>query len=255
MSRTSLLAVAVLAAVPALSACGAGMHPQTALPTQLTEGVNVSIGKVDVRNLFVLGPLPGQRLTAHSDAPVYTAIVNTGPTPDRLLAVDAPGLAGATQIAGRAIALPPATLVTTNRPVAGTPAPQPRPSAINGPRNPSSGSPSPTRSSAPGGPPSPKKSSTPSGPPRPTRSSTLSATPLPSRSASSAPAVTEPSTLILKNLVRDLSGGETVRLVFHFQRAGTLTADVPVEPMQGYYTTYSPAPAPFPASQQATTAR
>lgn len=212
ISRRAVTVAGVLAAAPVLSACGAGMHPQTALPSQLTEGVNVEAGDVYVRDLFVLGPQPGQRLTAHGDAPVYMAIVNTGQTPDRLVGVDAPGLAGAAQIANGSINLPPTTLVSTNQPVTGTAAPRP-------------GSPPATGSPIPASP-SPKapKRRTPSSPP-------LGGVP-----------VTEPSTLILKDLARDLTGAENVRLVLHFQRAGTLSVNVPVEPMQGYYTTYSPVP-------------
>jgi copper(I)-binding protein len=214
ISRRAVAITGVLAIAPVVSACGAGMHPQTALPSQLTEGVNASAGEVDLRNLFVLGPQSGQRLTAHGDAPVYMAIVNTGSAPDRLVAVDAPGLAGAAQIAKGAIDLPPTTLVTTNQPVTSTPTPEPS-------NPPATGSPIP----APASPKSPSPSQR---------------TPAPS--TPQAPTITEPSTLILRDLARDLSGGETVRLVFHFERAGTLSVNVPVETMQGYYTTYSPAP-------------
>jgi copper(I)-binding protein len=212
ISRRVVAVAGVLAAAPVLSACGAGMHPQTALPSQLTEGVNIEAGDVYVRNLFVLGPQPGQRLTAHGDAPVYMAIVNTGQTPDRLVGVDAPGLAGTAQIANGSINLPPTTLVTTNRPVTSTQTPQPG-------TPPATGSPIPAS-------PTPKapKKRTPSPPP-------VAGVPM-----------TEPSTLILRDLARDLTGSENVRLVFHFQRAGTLSVNVPVEPMQGYYTTYSPVP-------------
>jgi copper(I)-binding protein len=210
ISRRAVAVAGVLAAAPVLSACGAGMHPQTALPSQLTEGVNVEAGDVYVRNLFVLGPQPGQRLAAHGDAPVYMAIVNTGQTPDRLVGVDAPGLAGTAQIAGGSISLPPTTLVTTNQPVTSTQTPQP-------------GTPSATGSPIPASP-TPKT-------PRRKRTTPLAGVP-----------VTEPSTLILRDLARDLAGAESVRLVFHFQRAGTLSVNVPVEPMQGYYTTYSPVP-------------
>jgi copper(I)-binding protein len=226
VSRTSRRAVAVigvLAIAPVVSGCGAGMHPQTTLSSQLVEGVNASAGEVDLRNLFVLGPLPGQRLTAHGDAPVYMAIVNSGSSPDRLVAVDAPGLAGAAQIANGAINLPPTTLVTTNQPVTRTPTPTPS-------------SPSATASPIPA--PTAAKKPTPASSQKPTLASSKKRTPAPAAGTT----ITEPSTLILRDLARDLTGGETVRLVFHFERAGTLSVNVPVEPMQGYYTTYSPVP-------------
>jgi copper(I)-binding protein len=212
ISRRAVAITGVLAIAPLVAACGAGMHPQTALPSQLTEGVNAEAGEVNVRNLFVLGPQPGQRLLAHGDAPVYMAIVNTGSTPDRLVAVDAPGLAGAAQLATGAINLPPTALVTTNQPVTSTVTPKPSPSATGSPI-PSPGS---TRKRAPA--------------PRTPQSVQI----------------TEPSTLMLKDLSKDLSGGENVRLVFHFERAGTLSVNVPVQTMQGSYTTYSPAPTTTP---------
>jgi copper(I)-binding protein len=224
VSRISRRAVAtitgVLAIAPVVSACGAGMHPETALPSQLTEGVNASVKDVDLRNLFVLGPEPGRRLAAHGDAPVYMVIVNTGQISDRLVAVDAPGLAGAAQIADGPLNLPPTTPVTMNRPVTRTVTPQPSNPSATG--SPIPASPSPKN-------PSPKN--TPSRKPAPP--------------VAGVP-ITEPSTLMLRDLARDLTGGESVRLVFHFERSGTLSVNVPVQPMHGEYTTYSPAPTATP---------
>lgn len=235
MSRISRRAVAVagvLAVAPVVSACGAGKHPQTALPTQLTEGVNVKAGTVYVRNLFVLGPPPGQRLAAGGDAPVYAAIVNTGQTPDRLTEVDAPNLAAPVKVS---INLPPTTLVTTNQAVTTTPTPQPGGPSATGSPIPASPSPTPSAKK-----PSAKKPSAKTSSAKPPRKRTPSPPPI------AGVPVTEPSTLVLKNLSRALAGADSVRLVFTFERAGTLSVDVPVESMQGYYTTYSPAPTPTP---------
>jgi copper(I)-binding protein len=55
--------------------------------------------------------------------------------------------------------------------------------------------------------------------------------------------------LILKQLTRPLSGGQTVSLVMTFANAGSVTLPVPVEPQLGYYATYSP---PASASPSAT---
>jgi copper(I)-binding protein len=101
-----------LAIVPAVSACGAGNDPQTARPTQLTEGVNVTTENgVAVRNLFVLGPVPGQQLS--SAATVYGAVVNDSKDgqADRLVGISAPGVAQAAQIQGGGIDLPYQRLV------------------------------------------------------------------------------------------------------------------------------------------------
>jgi copper(I)-binding protein len=115
--KRRVVAVAIagaLAIAPAVSACGAGREPQTAAPTQLTEGVNVTTKNgMAVRNLFVLGPAPGQQLPAGSATAVYAYMVNnsTDGRPDRLISVTAPGTAQSAQIQGGAINLPYQQLV------------------------------------------------------------------------------------------------------------------------------------------------
>ena len=52
--------------------------------------------------------------------------------------------------------------------------------------------------------------------------------------------------VILENLTRPLSGGESVVLRMNFQNAATVTLDVPVLPQAQYYSTFSPAPTPTP---------
>jgi copper(I)-binding protein len=119
VSRYSRRMVAVgiagaLAIIPAVSACGAGEDPQTAQPTQLTEGVNVTTRNgVAVRNLFVLGPPPGQQINPGSAATVYASVVNDSADaqPDRLVGISAPGVAQATRIQGGGIDLPYQRLV------------------------------------------------------------------------------------------------------------------------------------------------
>jgi hypothetical protein len=49
--------------------------------------------------------------------------------------------------------------------------------------------------------------------------------------------------VILRGLTKAYSGGETVRLTLHFQQAGTISLNIPVVPRNGYYNSYSPAPA------------
>jgi copper(I)-binding protein len=113
--RMATAAIAgALAITPAVSACGANAEPQTAAPTQLTEGVNISTTSgVAVRNLFVLGPAPGQKLTPGSAVTVYGSVVNnsTDGRPDRLVAITAPGVAQTGQIQGGGIDLPYQQLV------------------------------------------------------------------------------------------------------------------------------------------------
>ena len=235
--RAAAIAVAgVFAVAPLVSACAAGQHPQSALPTQLAEGVNASAHQVDIRNTFILGPQPGQRLAAGSSAPIYAWFVNNGPA-DRLVAAEAPGVAQSVQIAGGALDLPTGKLVNTVE--------------------------------SPGAVPSPPPVTTPTTTPTPTGSKSHAAKPgrtpatrrtpgLPGTSASTSPGATANTTpavppapsskLILTGLAKTYSGGETVRLTLHFQQAGAVTLNVPIVPRNGYYATYAPAPAaPAPA--------
>lgn len=238
MSRNRRRAVAIvvgaLAVAPMVSACAAGQHPQTTLPTLLAEGTNASIGQVAVRNVFVLGPEPGQRLLADGSAPLYASIV--AKTPDRLVAVDAPGAARSVEIAGGGLDLPPDQLVSTNTAVSG-------PAAANQP------TPEATPSRKPG---EPGTTPTPGAPgsATPTVGAQRPGTP------GGAPAQQTASSVILKNLTKEFTGSENIQVTLHFQRAGAVTLSVPVVTRQGYYATYSPAPtaAPSPTASPTTQA-
>jgi copper(I)-binding protein len=51
----------------------------------------------------------------------------------------------------------------------------------------------------------------------------------------------EPS-VVLSDLTKPLDGGAAVPVTLDFAHAGSVTLDVPVEPMSDYYSTYSPPP-------------
>ncbi|HZE30285.1 MAG TPA: hypothetical protein VE198_02465, partial [Actinoallomurus sp.] len=236
-SRRAAIAVAgVFAVAPLVSACAAGQHPQSALPTQLNEGVNASAHLVDIRNAFLLGPASGQKLAAGDSAPLYAWFVNRAASPDRLVAVEASGVAQSAEIAGGGLDLPPSRLITTVQPPAAPQSPGTAPSLT----------PSPTVT----------KTKTPAKPrrtPGAGRSPKVTGTPTPGVSGSGAPTGAPPvapppspatsSKVILKGLTKAYSGGETVRLTLHFQQAGTISLNIPVVPRNGYYGSYSPAPA------------
>ena len=101
-----------LTLVPAVSACGAGFSPQSALPTQLTEGVNISVPDMKIRNLFVLGPDLGRTLAPGSSVPLYGVLLNTTGNPDRLVGMSAPGLAQSSRLPAGGVELPPGRLVS-----------------------------------------------------------------------------------------------------------------------------------------------
>ena len=74
----------------------------------------------------------------------------------------------------------------------------------------------------------------------------------------SGPVTLNPNTLVnldgpapqvtLTGLTRQLSGGETVKLVLQFSTAGSVTVMVPVEPAAYDFSTYSPPPLPAPTA-------
>lgn len=252
MSRNSRRAVAmvagVFAAAPLVSACAVGDHPQSAMPTQLAEGVNATANGIDVRNVFLLGPVPGQRLSAGSSAPLYAWFINKATTPDRLVAVETSGVAQAAQIAGGALVLPPGRLVATAQPPGAQTVPSATPTAAKSPTKPPKPPKSPKPPQSPNPPRSPKP---PAGrTPKPGTSATTTGAPQGGgavqggESASPQAAMPEPSSVILKGLTKDFLGGETVRLVLHFQQAGAITLNVPITPRDSYYSTYSPVPVP-----------
>lgn len=117
--RVTALAIAgALTLAPAVTGCGAGMNPETARPTQLTEGVNVSRNNlaIQIRNLFVLGPADGQTLAVGASAPVYATLINsaTDGQPDKLVAVSSNVSGQPTPLTG--IDLPVGRAVSLNGP-------------------------------------------------------------------------------------------------------------------------------------------
>jgi copper(I)-binding protein len=226
--------IGAFAVAPLVSACAAGQHPQSVMPTRLTEGVNASVGQIAVRNAFVLGPEPGQRLPVGASAPLYAWIVVRGTSADKLVGVDAPGVAQSVEIANGGVTLPPNQLISTNSQAtpqqSGVPTPGVTPSGTptkgtvkkGTPAKP--GSPSGKPTGTPGAPSSPATSGSPSVP-----------------STGGTAAGTTP-TVILKGLTKEFSGGESIRLTLHFQQAGAVDLDVPVVPRAGSYATYPAAP-------------
>ena len=82
--------VAAAALAPALAACEAGAGAQTSRPYDPTDGASTVLHGIAIRNVFVLGPAPGQTLQAGQSAGMFLALVNNG-APDTLLDIAAPG--------------------------------------------------------------------------------------------------------------------------------------------------------------------
>ena len=87
------------------------------------------------------------------------------------------------------------------------------------------------------------------------RSVTLPGGAVPLRSQRSVLLTGPAPEVILRNLIRPLTGGSTVRLVMTFQNAGTLSLVVPIMPQAQYYATFSPPPSPTPSPSRRPSAR
>ena len=101
----SILIVAVAALGPIIAGCEAGTNAPVLNWHQPTDGTFQQVGKhLTISNAFVLGAPIGHMLRRGQNAGFYLGMVNVG-TPDRLLAVKAPGVARSVQLPGRGIPL------------------------------------------------------------------------------------------------------------------------------------------------------
>ncbi|GAA3968252.1 hypothetical protein GCM10023085_58340 [Actinomadura viridis] len=260
--RVVALAIAgAVAIAPVISGCGAGSEPQTAAPTQLTEGVNASVPKgaatsqVDIRNMFLLGPEPSRMFQPGSSVPLYGTIINqVKGRQDRLVSVSSPDFAQV-RIAGGALTLPPAQPSGEGTPVqllgkggagaqpTGTASPKPTGTPTGQASGRPSGEPSgtatprPTGSGPAGAEPSGTASPQPGAETSPTAAptSTGSATPTPATESPAAPGGQTPL-IVLTGLNRQLLGGETLKVSLRFEQAGGIELSIPVVPRQGEYT-------------------
>jgi copper(I)-binding protein len=99
-----LIVLAIAALIPVLAGCEAGNNAPTSEWHQPTEGAGTTVGDIAIRNVFVLGAVPGVQLAAGQSAGLFLAVVN-GASPDRLLSVSAPGAARSVTLPGRTVSL------------------------------------------------------------------------------------------------------------------------------------------------------
>jgi copper(I)-binding protein len=78
--------------IPLLAGCEAGNNAPTLQFHYPTDAAGTVVGKLSIRNVFVLGAPLGSSLRKGQSASLFLAMVNTG-APDRLLSVSAPGSA------------------------------------------------------------------------------------------------------------------------------------------------------------------
>jgi copper(I)-binding protein len=109
-----VLAIAVL--IPALAGCEAGTNAPTQEWHQPTDGATAMIGKIAVKNAFVVGAPLGQTIGTGQSAGVFLAIVNSG-SADRLLSVSAPGYTKAVTLPGGSVTVAGGQVVLLTGPV------------------------------------------------------------------------------------------------------------------------------------------
>jgi copper(I)-binding protein len=106
--RLALVAAAAL--IPLLAGCEAGNNAPTLDFHYPTDAAGTQIGKLSIRNVFIVGAPLGSSLAPGQSASLFLALVNLG-KPDRLLSISAPGSASAVVLPGGSIA------VNTRQPV------------------------------------------------------------------------------------------------------------------------------------------
>ncbi len=99
-----LIVLAIAALIPVLAGCEAGNNAPTTQWHQPTAGAGTTVGDIAIRNVFVLGAVPGGQLAAGQSAGLFLAVVN-GASPDRLLSASAPGAARSVTLPGGTISL------------------------------------------------------------------------------------------------------------------------------------------------------
>lgn len=86
-----------------LSGCGTGQISQTAEQVSATNGLNTTVGQVDLRDVQIAYPAapagPAALYARGSSAPVRATLINTGSVADRLVSVSTPA-ASSVQIQG-----------------------------------------------------------------------------------------------------------------------------------------------------------
>jgi copper(I)-binding protein len=108
LRRLGVAAVAAL--VPALAGCEAGLNPPVMQWHPPVSGASLSIraaqgsGYLAIRNVFVLGPVPGSTIPAGGSAGVFLAMANTGPR-DHLMSITAPGTATSVDLPSGGVAV------------------------------------------------------------------------------------------------------------------------------------------------------
>lgn len=243
-----MIVTAALAAGLGLVAvgCSAGQVTQTDTQVAAVDGASGNAGPIAVRNVMLAFPPDGNRYHEGEDAPLTFVIANSGSAPDKLLSIKSEASEAEAEVVGskdipaqyalRAeydaskapvkSSAPSSSAASSSSvvPTSGAPSSNPSSSNPSSSVTPSSGAPSSGVSSSNV---SPSSGASSSG--RPSGSSVA---------PTSSSAAVDPSLEVLeirctlKKLNRDVVAAQTVKVTFLFEKAGSVTLEVPVAPSE-----------------------
>ncbi|WP_090069982.1 hypothetical protein [Lentzea flaviverrucosa] len=230
--------------------CSAGQVTQTDTQVAAVDGASGNAGPIAVRNAMLAFPADGNRYKDGEDAPLTFVIANTGSTPDKLLSIKTDASEAEAEIVGskdlpaqyalRAeydASKAPTKTSTPSSSAASSSSVVPTsgvPSSNAGTPSSNAGTPSSNSGTPSSGTPSSGASST-GTPSSGAPSSGASSTGRPSNS-SAAPTAVDPDLEVLqirctlKKLNREVVAAQTIKITFLFEKAGSLTLEVPVAP-------------------------
>ncbi|WP_394614257.1 hypothetical protein JNUCC0626_30915 [Lentzea sp. JNUCC 0626] len=240
-----MIVTAALAAGLGLVAvgCSAGQVTQTDTQVAAVDGASGNAGPIAVRNVMLAFPPDGNRYHEGDDAPLTFVIANTGSAADKLLSVKTEAAESEAEVVGTK-EIPAQYALRAEYDASKAPVKTSAPSSVV----PTSGAPSsnvtPSSGVPSSGAPSSNSSSnvTPSsGAESSAPSSGAPSSGRPSGSSSAAPsssAAVDPDLEVLeirctvKKLNRDVVAAQTIKVTFLFEKAGSLTLEVPVAPSE-----------------------
>lgn len=237
-----MIVTAALAAGLGLVAvgCSAGQVTQTDTQVAAVDGASGNAGPIAVRNAMLAFPPDGNRYHEGDDVPMTFVIANTGETPDKLLSIKSDAAEGEAEILGGKD-IPPRYALQAEYDASTAPTKTSAPSSsahTSESAHASSSSVSPTSNPSSSSSVSPTSNSvTPS-----SSGSAASTTGRPSGASSVSPtsssAAQDQSLEVLqirctlKKVNRDIVAAQTIKLTFLFEKAGSLTIEVPIAPSE-----------------------
>lgn len=237
-----MIVTAALAAGLGLVAvgCSAGQVTQTDTQVAAVDGASGNAGPIAVRNVMLAFPPDGNRYHEGDDVPMTFVIANAGESSDKLLSIKSDAAEGEAEIVGGkdipsryalqaeydASKAPTKTSAPSSSSHAPSSSQAPSSSVSPTSGAPSSSSVAPSSSQAP----SSSSGSVVSSTGRPSGSSSVSPT-------SSSAAIPDDLEVLqirctVKKVNRDVVAAQTIKVTFLFEKAGTITLQVPIAPSE-----------------------